>query len=87
MKARALVSWNLRRIRGELGLSQEALAADAQVSRAHMSEIERENVSATVDLLERLAKVLKVEIDEFFRKPQAGAKKLKMVKVGRKPIR
>jgi transcriptional regulator with XRE-family HTH domain len=52
-----------------------------------MSEIERENASATVDLLERLATVLDVEIVEFFKKPQAGAKKLKALKVGRKPVR
>lgn len=37
-----------------------------------MSEIERENVSATVDLLERLAEVLEVDLAEFFRKLEAG---------------
>jgi hypothetical protein len=52
-----------------------------------MSEIGRENASATVDLLERLAKVLDIEIEEFFRKPQVGAKKPRVLKVGRKAIR
>jgi transcriptional regulator with XRE-family HTH domain len=69
----------------ERGISQEVLAADAGVSRAHMSEIERENVSATVDLLERLAKVLKVDLAEFFVRPEKGAKRPSALKVGRKP--
>ncbi len=50
-----------------------------------MSEIERENVSATVDLLERLAKVLKVDLAEFFVRPEKGAKRPSALKVGRKP--
>lgn len=85
MDGRSLLAWNLRRIRAAQGVSQERLAADAGVSRAHMSEIERLNAAATVDLLDRLAKVLGVELVEFFRKPEAGAKRPKALKVGRKP--
>jgi transcriptional regulator with XRE-family HTH domain len=84
MDGRALLAWNLRRVRAAQGVSQERLAADAGVSRAHMSEIERENASATVDLLERLADVLGVELAEFFKKPEPGAKRPKALPVGRK---
>lgn len=87
MDGRALLAGNLKRIRLERGISQEGLAADAGVSRAHMSEIERERVSPTVDLLDRLAKVLCVELAEFFVKPKAGAKRPKPLKVGRKASR
>lgn len=65
-------------------MSQEALAADAGVSRAHMSDIERAQAGATVDLLDRLAKALSVELVEFFVKPKAGSKRPKALKVGRK---
>jgi transcriptional regulator with XRE-family HTH domain len=50
-----------------------------------MSEIERENASATVDLLERLAKVLGVELADFFVKPNKASKGPKALPVGRKP--
>lgn len=84
MDGRSILAWNLRRLRTERGISQETLAADAGVSRAHMSELERKNASATVDLLDRLAVVLEVPLVEFFKEPDAGAKKPKPLPVGRK---
>ena len=41
MDGRTRVAWNLRRIRVERGLSQEALAVDADVDRTYVSGIER----------------------------------------------
>ena len=60
------------------------MAADAGVSRAHMSEIERKKRSATVDLTKRLADAMGVKLEEFFREPVKGAKKPKALPVGRK---
>jgi transcriptional regulator with XRE-family HTH domain len=74
MNGRALLAWNLRRLRGERGISQERLAADAGVDRAYVSEIERELGNATLDMLDKLAALLNVPIHELFREPQAGAK-------------
>ena len=85
MKGRSILAGNLRRLRLERGFSQEVLAADAGVSRAHMSEIERRQASATIDLLDRLAMALGVELSEFFVRPGPGAKKVKALPVGRKP--
>lgn len=86
MEGRSILAWNLKRLRLERRVSQERLAADAGVSRAHMSEIEREQTSATVDLLKRLADVLEVKLEEFFREPEAGAKRPTPLTVGRKPL-
>jgi hypothetical protein len=42
MKARALVAWNLRRIRVKRGVSQERLAYDAEVDRSYVGGLERQ---------------------------------------------
>lgn len=83
MKGRALLAWNLRRLRSEQGISQERLAADAEVDRAYVSELERKRGNATVDMLDRLAVVLDVTLIEFFKIPESGAKKPKPLKSGR----
>lgn len=85
MNGRALLAWNLRKIRGEQGVSQERLAADTGVDRAYVSELEREAGNATVDLLERLAAALDVEIADFFTRPAAGSKRPKPLPQGRRP--
>lgn len=87
MKARALLAWNLRRLRAAKGISQERLAADTGVDRAYVSEIERELGNATIDVLDRLAVELGVEVADFFIKPTAGAKRPKPLPKGRRPIR
>lgn len=83
MKGRALLAWNLRRLRSERGISQERLAADAEVDRAYVSELERKKGNATVDLLDRLAAVIEVPLAEFFQEPEKGAKRPKPLESGR----
>ena len=53
MNGRALLAWNLRRLRTSRGVSQERLAADAGVDRRYMSDLEREQGNATLDVLDR----------------------------------
>jgi transcriptional regulator with XRE-family HTH domain len=62
MKARAKLARNLRRILVERGISQERLAADAGIDRAYLGGLERETENPTIDLLERLAATLDVEL-------------------------
>lgn len=69
MKARTKLARNLRRIRVELGISQERLAADARVDRAYLGGLERETENPTIDLLDRVATALNVEIAELLVKP------------------
>lgn len=87
MNGRALVAWNLRRLRTERGVSQERLAADAGVDRAYVSELERELGNASVDLLDRLAAVLGVPIGDFLAAVPEGQEKVSPLPAGRKSRR
>jgi len=85
MNGRALFAWNLRRLRLERGVSQERLAADSQVDRAYISELENKRGNPTVDFLDKLAKCLDVPLFEFFREPEPSARRQKALRSGRKP--
>jgi transcriptional regulator with XRE-family HTH domain len=87
MNGRALVAWNLRRIRVKRGLSQEQLAFDADVDRSYVGGLERREGNPTVDVLDRLAKTLSAPISEFFVVPAKGASPPKPLKGGRRPAR
>lgn len=79
------MAWNLRRIRAQKGLSQERLAADCGVDRAYLSELEREQGNATIDLVDRLAGSLSVGLAELFLEPEAGACPPQSLRPGRRP--
>ncbi|MFD1304109.1 helix-turn-helix domain-containing protein [Methylobacterium marchantiae] len=72
MKGRALIAWNLRRVRVAQGLSQERVAADAGIDRAYLGGLERQSENPTVDLLDRVAETLSVPLSEFFVQPLVG---------------
>lgn len=76
MDLRQLFATNLRRIRHQRKLSQEALAHDAGVDRAYMSRVERSVTYVGLEIIGKLAEVLEVEPAEFFRRPtRAGVRK------------
>ena len=87
MKGRALVAWNLRRIRVRRGLSQERHAFDAGVDRSYVGGLERREENPTVDVLDRLAETLSVPIAEFFVEPTKGSSPPKPLRSGRRPSR
>ncbi|WFU31321.1 helix-turn-helix transcriptional regulator [Bradyrhizobium brasilense] len=87
MKARALVAWNVLRIREDRGIPQEQLAYDADVDRSYMNGIELQKKNPTIDLLERMAKTLGVHMSEFFVEPAEGARPPRTLPKGRKPTR
>jgi transcriptional regulator with XRE-family HTH domain len=70
MNVRELVAWNVRRLRVLRGISAETLAANAGVDRSYTSRVERGIANPTIDVLERIAGVLEVEIAELFVIPQ-----------------
>ncbi|MBM7048370.1 helix-turn-helix transcriptional regulator [Rhizobium lusitanum] len=84
MNARAIVAWNLRRIRVEKGLSQEKLAADAGVDRAYLAKMERQAVGAGVDVLDKLADALAINVADLFEIPAEGATPPPILRSGRK---
>jgi transcriptional regulator with XRE-family HTH domain len=50
-------------------MSSEALAAAADVDRAYVSRIERALANPTIDILERIAGVLVIEMADLFAVP------------------
>lgn len=87
MDGRKLVAWNLRRIRVQAGLSQEKLAADADIDRAYMGRLERELENPTVALLDRLTSALGVHISTLFVEPKPGEARPKPLPGGRRAER
>ena len=58
MKLRRVVARNLRVLRKHKGLSQEELAFQAGINRNYVGQIEREEKSPTVDMIEKIADAL-----------------------------
>lgn len=67
MAIRSVFADNLKRARALRKLSQEDLAYEAGVERTYVGLLEREKNSPTIDMVERLAKVLKVRPYELLR--------------------
>lgn len=84
MDIQKLVAWNIRRLRVAKGLSQEALAVDAEIDRTYLSRLERVSENPSIVVLERLAGALGVEIVELFRKPKVGEKAPMPLRGGRR---
>jgi transcriptional regulator with XRE-family HTH domain len=84
MKAQVLVAKNVRRLRVELGLSQEALAVDAAIDRTYVSRIERGLENPTVAVLEKFAAALGISIADLFNDQLVGRGPVKPLPGGRR---
>ncbi len=60
MDIRSRLGLNIRRLRIEKGWSQEAFAAEADIHRTYVSDIERGARNPTITVVEKLAKPLGV---------------------------
>ena len=58
MKLRQIVARNLRILRKQKGLSQEELAFQAGINRNYVGQIEREEKSPTIDMIEKIVGAL-----------------------------
>lgn len=85
MDGRALVAWNLRQLRVERGLSQEALGVEANVDRTYVGGLERGSENPTVAVLDRLAAALGVPVSQLLDAPRSDAKRPEVLKRGRRP--
>jgi len=65
--ARAVLATNLRRVRANLGLTQEALADASGLHRTFVGAVERSERNVSLDNIERLAHALGVETFELLR--------------------
>lgn len=66
MEWEKIVGANIRRLRKERGLSQEALAGEAGLAMRHLGRIERGEGNPTVAILGKLAEVLGVQPTDFY---------------------
>lgn len=71
---RQIVARNLRRIRGERSLTQEELGFRAEVNRSYISDLERGKYSASVEMLDKLARALNVDPATFLEPPPKRAR-------------
>jgi transcriptional regulator with XRE-family HTH domain len=69
MDIREVFARNLRKARNAKGLSQEALAHEADIDRSYVGALERSEYSATIDMVEKLAKALGLEASDLLQRP------------------
>lgn len=87
MDARAIIGWNLRRLRVAQGLSQERLALAAGIDRAYVGRVERGSENVTIATLEAMARALAVPVAHLLAEPAAHDVPPAPLKAGRKPAR
>lgn len=63
--ARDRFARNLRAWRAKRGLSQQALAEHADLSRVYISRVENSAASVSLDTMEKLAVVLAIDVAEL----------------------
>ena len=75
MEIREILAVNLRKLRRARGLSQEELAHRAEIDRTYISSLERSVYAAGIDVVERLARALDVEVADLLTRPTPSKKK------------
>lgn len=75
MDLRHLFTASLSRLRDARRVSQEQLAHDAGIDRAYVSRVERAVTYVGLEIIEKLAVLLKEDPAEFFQKPTRTRRK------------
>lgn len=70
--ARTLLAGNVLKLRLQMGISQEKLAAMAGFHRTYMSQVERRIANPAVDTVQKLADILGVPVASLFEVPKRG---------------
>jgi transcriptional regulator with XRE-family HTH domain len=76
-------AWNLRRLREKKGISQQRFAEKFEMDRAYISEIENGRRRSSLDLLDKIAAALGVQVHELLLPPEEGADPPKKLPSGR----
>lgn len=71
MNIRDVFASNLRTLRQAKGLSQEELAHRADIHRTYVSSLERSQYSATIDMVDSLARILGVQAADLLKRDTA----------------
>ena len=72
---RKVLGTNVRTLRQASGLSQEALAFDAEIDRTYVSQIERAVINPSLLILHKVAKVLGVSVPQLLTVQSKGETK------------
>jgi len=59
------VAWNVKRIRKERRMTQDALAAQVDIHRVYLAQIEGATRAPSLAMLDRLARALKVPVGKL----------------------
>ena len=70
MDIREIFAANLRKLRHAQGFSQDDLAYEAKISRSYLSQIEKGSFYASLKIIERVARVLKVDPAQLLESPK-----------------
>ena len=65
-KTREKLGKKVQKLRKELGVSQEQFAFKVGISRTHAGHIEQGRKSPSLEVLEKVARVLKVKVKDLF---------------------
>jgi transcriptional regulator with XRE-family HTH domain len=68
MDVRVRIGLNVQQIRRDCGLSQEELASRANVHQTYLSGVERGLRNPSALVLDRIAKAMRVDIEDLVRK-------------------
>lgn len=66
LDAKMRVGLRIKELRGELGVSQEALAYSIGMSRTYFAEVETGKRNISIENIDRIASGLKVSLKTFF---------------------
>ena len=65
---RKVLSENMRKLRSDLGLSQESLADTCGLHRTYISDVERCERNISIDNIEKIAEALNVSASDLLKK-------------------
>lgn len=65
-KTRVKVGSKIQKLRKQAGLTQEELAVKVHLSRTHIGHIEQGRKSPSIEVLEKIARTLKVKVKDLF---------------------
>ena len=68
MDVRVRIGLNVQQIRRDCGLSQEELASRANVHQTYLSGVERGLRNPSALVLDRIAKAMRVDVEDLVRK-------------------
>ncbi len=69
-----VIAWNFRRLRKQLGLTQEQAAAKGNCNVSYIGKVETVKVSFATRAQIKWARILKTDRSEFLRRPEIGVR-------------